>query len=209
MAGQRDAQRTGASLGGTHRSCAFNQDAAQAIPVPPPPEIDWTYVDQLRAIAVQIKPVDGVPDLMHHKYVIRDASTPAAALLTGSTNWTNDSWTREENVIVTLASTPIIEPDSMQGLIAFLVAIKGLASDLQYYAIPEVTQRIVDLEAEKARLGKEAARLQGEVTKANAKLSNQAFVAKAPPTVIEQERKRIADFAATLSKIEDQLKRLG
>jgi phosphatidylserine/phosphatidylglycerophosphate/cardiolipin synthase-like enzyme len=85
----------------------FNQDAAQAIPVPPPPEIDWTYVDQLRAIGVQIKPVDGVPDLMHHKYVIRDVSTPAAALLTGSTNWTNDSWTREENVIVTLASVEL------------------------------------------------------------------------------------------------------
>ena len=85
----------------------FNQDAAQAIPVPPPPEIDWTYVDQLRAIGVQIKPVDGVPDLMHHKYVIRDVSTPVAALLTGSTNWTNDSWTREENVIVTLASVEL------------------------------------------------------------------------------------------------------
>jgi phosphatidylserine/phosphatidylglycerophosphate/cardiolipin synthase-like enzyme len=85
----------------------FNQDAAQAIPVPPPPEIDWTFVDQLRAIGVQIKPVDGVPDLMHHKYVIRDASTPQAAVLTGSTNWTNDSWTREENVIIAIVSVEL------------------------------------------------------------------------------------------------------
>ena len=37
---------------------------------------------------------------MHHKYVIRDA----AAVWTGSTNWTADSWTREENVIVTVDS---------------------------------------------------------------------------------------------------------
>ena len=85
----------------------FNQDAAQAIPVPPPPEIDWTFIDKLRSMGVQVKPIDGVPDLMHHKYVVRDVSTPPAAVLTGSANWTNDSWTREENVIVTLASVEI------------------------------------------------------------------------------------------------------
>jgi len=66
----------------------------------------------------------------------------------------------------------------------------------------------VDVAAEKARLGKEAARLEGEITKAKGKLSNEAFVAKAPPAVIEQENKRMADFTATLAKIQDQLARL-
>jgi valyl-tRNA synthetase len=42
----------------------------------------------------------------------------------------------------------------------------------------------------------------------NGKLSNEAFVAKAPPAVIELERKRIADFTATLAKLQDQLTRL-
>ncbi|WP_427915162.1 valine--tRNA ligase [Ramlibacter sp. MMS24-I3-19] len=67
----------------------------------------------------------------------------------------------------------------------------------------------IDVAAEKARLSKEAARLDGEIAKANAKLSNQAFVAKAPPAVIDQERKRIADFGATLAKVREQLARLG
>jgi valyl-tRNA synthetase len=67
----------------------------------------------------------------------------------------------------------------------------------------------IDVAAEKARLGKEAARLQGEVAKANGKLANEAFVAKAPPAVIEQERKRIAEFTATLERLRDQLVRLG
>jgi valyl-tRNA synthetase len=67
----------------------------------------------------------------------------------------------------------------------------------------------IDVGAEKARLSKEAARLEGELVKAHAKLSNEAFVAKAPPAVIEQERKRIAEFTATVAKIQDQLKRLG
>jgi phosphatidylserine/phosphatidylglycerophosphate/cardiolipin synthase-like enzyme len=81
----------------------FNQDHALAIPVPPPPEIDWAFIDRLRSIGILIKPVPGIPDLMHHKYVVRDAST----VLSGSTNWTNDSWSREENVILTIASGDI------------------------------------------------------------------------------------------------------
>jgi valyl-tRNA synthetase len=63
----------------------------------------------------------------------------------------------------------------------------------------------VDVAAETARLGKEAARLQGEIAKANGKLGNEAFVAKAPSAVLEQERKRVADFGAALAKIQAQL----
>ncbi len=67
----------------------------------------------------------------------------------------------------------------------------------------------IDIAAEKARLAKEAARLQTEITKANGKLGNEAFVAKAPAAVIEQEKKRVAEFSTTLAKIQEQLQRLG
>ncbi|MBA2672080.1 valine--tRNA ligase [Ramlibacter sp.] len=67
----------------------------------------------------------------------------------------------------------------------------------------------IDVAAEKTRLGKEATRLETEIAKANGKLSNQAFVGKAPPAVIEQERKRVAEFGAALEKIRGQLQRLG
>ena len=40
--------------------------------------------------------IPGIPDLMHHKYVVRDGES----VWTGSTNWTVDSWTLQENVIV-------------------------------------------------------------------------------------------------------------
>ena len=67
----------------------------------------------------------------------------------------------------------------------------------------------IDVTAEKLRLGKEATRLEAELAKATAKLANQAFVAKAPPAVIAQENQRMADFAAALVKLQDQLARLG
>jgi valyl-tRNA synthetase len=66
----------------------------------------------------------------------------------------------------------------------------------------------VDKVAEKLRLGKEATRLEGEIAKAHTKLGNEAFVAKAPPQVLELERKRVTDFSATLAKLREQLARL-
>ena len=67
----------------------------------------------------------------------------------------------------------------------------------------------IDIAAEKVRLAKEAARIEGEIARANVKLGNEAFVAKAPPAVIEQEKKRVAGFGATLNRLRDQLARLG
>ena len=67
----------------------------------------------------------------------------------------------------------------------------------------------IDVEAERARIAKEIARLEGEVSKANAKLSNESFVARAPAAVVEQERQRIADFSATVVRLKDQAARLG
>ena len=69
--------------------------------------------------------------------------------------------------------------------------------------------REVDKAAEKLRLGKEVTRIEGEIAKAHTKLSNEAFVAKAPPAVIAELRKRLADFEDTLAKLREQLTRLG
>ena len=67
----------------------------------------------------------------------------------------------------------------------------------------------VDIAAEQARLAKEITRLQGEVVKAEAKLGNAGFVARAPAAVVEQERQRLAEFSQTLRRLEDQAKRLA
>lgn len=66
----------------------------------------------------------------------------------------------------------------------------------------------IDAKAERERLSKEAARLAGEVKKCQSKLGNERFVSKAPASVVDTEKKRLAEFTALLAKVEEQLSKL-
>jgi phosphatidylserine/phosphatidylglycerophosphate/cardiolipin synthase-like enzyme len=90
----------GAAARGVSVRILYNVDHRNPIPVPPPPEPD---VELIGSLGVPSKAIAGIPDLMHHKYVVRDG----AAVWTGSTNWTDDSWSRQENVIVTVESAEL------------------------------------------------------------------------------------------------------
>jgi phosphatidylserine/phosphatidylglycerophosphate/cardiolipin synthase-like enzyme len=79
---------------------AYNLDHRLPIPVPPPPEPDAVLIS---ALGVPSKAIAGDPDLMHHKFVVRDGET----VWTGSMNWTDDSWSHQENVVVVAHSTEL------------------------------------------------------------------------------------------------------
>lgn len=91
----------GAHERGVNVRLVYNLERADRQPaVPPPPQ---TEPDLIESLPFETAAVPGWPDLMHHKYIVRDRD----AVWTGSTNWTDDSWTREENVIVIVESTGV------------------------------------------------------------------------------------------------------
>jgi len=57
-------------------------------------------------LPVQDEPIDPASHLMHSKYIIRDGTLPAAAVLTGSTNFTNDAWSLQDNNILVFERAP-------------------------------------------------------------------------------------------------------
>ena len=66
----------------------------------------------------------------------------------------------------------------------------------------------IDVAAERERLTKEMTRLETEINKAQAKLGNEGFVARAPAQVVAQEKERVANFSATLDKLREQFAKL-
>ena len=67
---------------------------------------------------------------------------------------------------------------------------------------------LVDVEAERARLEKERAKVTDDLEKAQAKLANPSFTDRAPPAVVTEFQQRIADFTAKLAQLDQLLAKL-
>jgi phosphatidylserine/phosphatidylglycerophosphate/cardiolipin synthase-like enzyme len=96
----REALEGTAGRGVTVRLAYNLERDEREVPLPPPPSTEPDLIESLRLPTTGIP---GIPDLMHHKYMVRDART----VWTGSTNWTQDAWSLQENVIATLDSEAV------------------------------------------------------------------------------------------------------
>jgi phosphatidylserine/phosphatidylglycerophosphate/cardiolipin synthase-like enzyme len=125
----------GAAERGVAVRILYNADHDERI-IPPPPR---TKPELIEALPFPTRGVPGIPDLMHHKYVVRDGE----AVWTGSTNWTTDSWTLQENVIV-LADSAALAAEYRQNF-------EELWSARDVTGSGEREPRTLDLEGSRAR----------------------------------------------------------
>ena len=87
-----------------------------------------------------------------------------------------------------------------EGSIPFVVAGATLALPVAEF---------IDLAAERARLSKEVASLDGDIARTAKKLDNPDFIARAPEEVVEENRERLAEAEAARAKLKTALERLS
>lgn len=107
----------------------------------------------------------------------------------------------KENIIETLARTkPLAFYDNKS-----YNKQDGLTIVLKDVDIVIPLKNVIDLRLEKDRINKEIVRYGEEMTKIQSRLSNSSFLQKAPPEVVEKEKKRLEDILPLLKKLEGQL----
>jgi valyl-tRNA synthetase len=77
------------------------------------------------------------------------------------------------------------------------------------FDVAVVYEQKIDIAAERERLQKELAKIEGEMSRLQKQLQNEQFLAKAPASVVEGMRKRLAELDVLVVKVRDGLKVLG
>ena len=170
----------------------------QTFPVPqdmPANENAENQIEWLKAVITSIRTIRGEANIK--------PSQDIPLLLQGGNTADKEHATQAENMLGRLANVTSIEWLS-DGEKAPLNAL-SLVGDLKVM-VP--LAGLIDLEAERGRIGKEVDKAQQELEKIDKKLSNEAFIAKAPASVVNKDRKRAAELQTTLKTLQKQIEAL-
>lgn len=153
-------------------------------------EMDWLVrlVSSIRAVRAEMN----VPPSAKIELLVKGASAETTA-----------RFATHAGIIQTMARAPqvtLVEDAPAKGAVQVVV-------DEATVLLP--LAGVIDLDQEKARLTKEIAKLTGEIEKVDKKLSNEAFIAKANPEVVEEQRERRNEWVAARTKLSDALERLA
>tara|TARA_B110000971_G_scaffold221676_1_gene269840 strand:+ start:61 stop:1374 length:1314 start_codon:yes stop_codon:yes gene_type:complete len=162
----------------------INDPAAEA-------QIEW-----LKAVITGIRNIRGEANIKPSKEITlllqggstadRIGATEGSEMLMRLANVAEITWLKD-------GDTPPANALSLVGELKVMVPLAGL----------------IDIAAEQARINKEVERIRGEIERIDKKLSNESFVAKAPSEVVDKERARAVEFAATLETLSEQMEQLA
>jgi len=130
----------------------------------------------------------------------------------------NIRWSKKTQFVLRAADDDLI---SESATLARLLNAEQLTLDRQYHGAPGepmavtplgeifLTAGASDKQAERERLDREIARVEGELRRTDEKLANKSFVERAPGAVVEEHRQRQKDFSAQLVKLKQARERLN
>jgi valyl-tRNA synthetase len=152
-------------------------------------EMDWV-----------IELIKGVRSVRAEMNVPAGAKIPL--LLTGANQAARARLERNRDVILTLAR--LTSADSAAAI------PKGSAQFVLEEAVVALPLGdVIDFTKERARLEKDLKKAEDEITRFDAKLSNEQFVAKAPEDVLAEQREKRAEAAALAGRLAEAIKRLA
>ena len=153
-------------------------------------EIDWVvrFIGEIRAVRAEMN----VPPSKVTPVLLRDAS-PATLSRAAA-------WSEAIGRMARVSDVSALAGDMPQGAAQAVVDEATLILPLA---------GIIDLDAERARLGRERARAVDEASKVERKLGNADFVARARPEVVDENRERLSAFQQETARLDAALRRLG
>ena len=129
----------------------------------------------------------------------------ATIYVVSSDNNIRETFECGEPFIKSLAyASEVIVKDNMDGISddAVSVVIPGANIYMPFAELVDIAQEI-------ERLGKEKARLEGEIKRASGMLANEKFISKAPKAKVDEEKQKLAKYEQMLSEVTKQLDKLS
>jgi valyl-tRNA synthetase len=152
-------------------------------------EMSWLIdlVANIRSVRAEMN----VPPAARTALILKDASEETSARLA-----------RHRDLVQTLArlSSARVSPDIPKGSAQFVIGEAVAALPLG---------EVIDIDKERARLAKEIRRAEDEIARIDGKLSNAAFVAKAPAEIIDEQKEKRAEYAAVAARLSEAVSRLS
>ncbi|MDO3434297.1 valine--tRNA ligase [Rhizobium sp. CBN3] len=161
-----------------------------------------SYADNAAADEINwlIDLVSGIRSVRAEMNVPPSATAPLVVVK--ANNLTRERLFRHDAAIKRLARVEaiLLSDDAPKGAAQIVVAEATVCLPLG---------NLIDLAAEKARLEKAIAKMDGEIARINGKLSNEKFVANANPEVVEAERERLDELKGQIASLKTALSRVS
>ena len=152
-------------------------------------EVEWVirFITEIRTVRGEMN----VPPSRMAPVLLRDAAAETVARA--------ERWREAVGRMARISEVGVLEGAMPRGAAQILLDEATLVLPLE---------GLIDLDAERARLGKELARAVSEAEKVERKLGNADFVARAKPEIVEENRERLDAFRAEQVRLKAALARL-